>query len=91
MTPEERSLLESTHQLARENNQLLQKLNRRARLSTLVKVLYWVVIIGLSFGAFYFIQPYINFLHGALGGGSTTTTTNSGSESYSQQIEDLLK
>lgn len=91
MTPEERSLLESTHQLVKENNELLHNLKRRARLGTAVKVLYWTVIIGLSFGALYFIQPYIEFLKGIGGGGGNTNTTNSPSQNYVQQIQDLLK
>jgi undecaprenyl-diphosphatase len=30
----------------------------------LVKVFYWVVIIGVTFGAFYFLQPYIESVLG---------------------------
>ena len=64
MTPEERALLEKTHSLAQENNDLLHSLKRRARVGTAVKVFYWAVVIGLSFGAFYFIQPYLDFIKG---------------------------
>ncbi len=60
MTPEERSLLERTYKLAEENNSMLRSMRRSNRLSTAMRVLYWVVILALSFGAYYFIQPYIN-------------------------------
>lgn len=86
MTPEERAILENTYELAKENNSLLRSLNRRARLGTAVKVFYWIIIIGLSFGAFYFIEPYLNFLKGV----ENKITSNSDLTAV-QQIQDLLK
>lgn len=92
MTPEERSLLESTHQLAKENNQLLRTLNRRGRWGTIAKIFYWAIIIGLSFGAFYFIQPYIDFVRNIGHDGSTKGQTSAnGLQSNLEQIQDLLK
>ena len=79
MTPEEKSLLERTLKLAEENNGLLKGLRRSNRVSTVMRILYWVVIIALSFGAFYLIQPYFTFLTGLTGGSSTTDGTTSGS------------
>jgi len=87
MTPEERSLLQETHALAKENHETLLWLKRRARLSTGMKVAYWTVIIGISFGALYFIQPYIDFIK-SLTGGSSSGIQNVG---YTQQLQDLLK
>ncbi len=89
MTPEERSLLESTHALTKENNELLHSFKRRAQLGMAVKILYWALIIGLSFGAFYFIQPYIDMIKG-IAGGSSNNSANTLSNSYTQQIQDLL-
>jgi hypothetical protein len=83
MTPEERSLLERTYQLAEENNQILTSMRRRGRLGLIFRICYWVIIIGISIGAFYFIQPYVDFLRGL--GGSPDSQT-----SYGQQIQDLL-
>jgi hypothetical protein len=60
MTDEERSLLERTYKLAEENNEILRAMRRANRFSTVMRILYWVAIIGLSFGAYYLIQPYIN-------------------------------
>lgn len=67
MTPEERSLLERTHKLAEENNEMLRSIRRANRFGTAMRVLYWVVILVLSFGAYYFIQPYVNTLTDAYG------------------------
>ncbi len=65
MTPEERSLLERTHKLAEENNEILRSIRRTNRFAVIMRVLYWVVIIGVSFGAYYFIQPYLEAMLGA--------------------------
>lgn len=67
MTPEERSLLERTHKLAEENNNMLRSIRRSTRFGTIMRVLYWVIILALSFGAYYFIQPYLQTMLGAYG------------------------
>ena len=59
MTPEERSLLQRTYVLAEENNAILRGIRRANRWGIAVKVFYWVIILGVTFGAFYFLQPYI--------------------------------
>lgn len=59
MTPEEKSLLLRTHELAQENNDILRKLRRSNRWSTIFRVAYWLVIIGLGLGAYYALQPYL--------------------------------
>ncbi len=64
MTPEERSLLERTHHLVQENNEILHKMRRSHRLGLVLRIFYWVIIIGISFGAFYLIQPYIDAITG---------------------------
>ncbi|MDP3962529.1 MAG: hypothetical protein Q8Q03_01535 [bacterium] len=87
MTPEERSLLERTHQLAEENNEILRSIKRRNRLGTALRVFYWAVIIGISFGAFYFIQPYLDFLKGMAGSDNATSTQSN----YNKDLMDLLK
>jgi hypothetical protein len=68
MTPEEHNLLERTLKLAEENNAMLKSIRRSNRLSVIMRVVYWVVILGLSYGAFFFIQPYINSLMGLYNG-----------------------
>lgn len=52
-------MLERTYKLAEENNSILRGIRRSNRFGTFVHILYWVLIIGASVGAFYYIQPYI--------------------------------
>jgi len=82
MNPEERSLLERTYKMTEENNEILKSLRRTSRLGIVMKVFYWVVIVGTTLGAFYFIRPYIDFLANGLGvnmdntGGANVSLTN---------------
>lgn len=90
MSPEEKSLLERTYKMAEENNTILRSIRRTARIGTVMKVLYWTVIIGLSVGAFYFLQPYLEFMKSTLGLGENKTQTSS-QEDLVRQLQDLLK
>lgn len=67
MTPEEKSLLERTYKLAEENNEILRQMRRMNRFSTVIRFLYWAVIIISALGAYYFIQPYIDAISGLYG------------------------
>ena len=89
MTPEERALLERTASLVEENNKILHSLRRSNRLSTAMRIAYWALIIVLSFGAFYFIQPYLNFLTGLSGGSGNINPTTV--QTAAQQLQSLLK
>lgn len=42
-----------------ENQRILLKIRRTQRNATLFRVFYWVCIVALTLGAFYYIQPYI--------------------------------
>ncbi|TSC68132.1 MAG: Uncharacterized protein G01um101472_139 [Parcubacteria group bacterium Gr01-1014_72] len=68
MEPTDRELLKQVLTLAEENNRILHKMRRAALVSQIMSALYWVVIIGLSFGAYYAIQPYLDQLQGLYGG-----------------------
>jgi hypothetical protein len=59
MTPEERSLLENTAALVKENNKILRGIRSSNRWSTIFRVIYWLIIIGLGVGAYYALQPYL--------------------------------
>lgn len=87
MTPEERSLLERTHEIVEENNKMLRSIKRSGRISMILRILYWAVIVGVSVGAFYFIQPYIDYITGR----DQDTSTTSSQSSIAEQIQDLLK
>jgi hypothetical protein len=60
--PDIKNLLEENLRLSKENNELLLKVRRVQRWSQISRIFYWIIIIGISFGAFYFIQPYIGNL-----------------------------
>jgi len=98
MTPEERSMLINTAALVEENNKLLKSMRRSARWQSTFQIIYWVLIIGLTFGAFYFIQPYINSLSGSLGalgnlssGQTSSQSVDDKGQSITQELQNALK
>lgn len=68
MNPEERELIEETLAISRENNKILKSIRRSARIGHIMQILYWLIIIGVSVGAYYFIQPYLEQLLSIYGG-----------------------
>ena len=54
--------LKNIESVVKDNNTLLQSIQRRAKLSILVSSIKWLVIIGLSFGSLYFLQPYVEMI-----------------------------
>ena len=80
MNEEERELLNKVAQTVEENNAILHGIRRSMRLSSIMRWIYWIVIIGASVGAFWLIQPYLN----AIGGGAP------GISNVLQQYKDLL-
>ena len=71
MDPKDRELLEKTFNLAEENNHLLRSMRRSMRFSQAFRIVYWLLIIGASVGAYYVIQPYIDQLLEVYSGFST--------------------
>ncbi len=45
-------------ELVEENHKILKGLQTRARLSTTVNAIKWIVIIGITLGVYTFIQPF---------------------------------
>lgn len=60
MDPESKKLLENTFILAQENNKMLRKIRSVQKWSIFWSWLKIIVIIGITLGSFYFLQPYIN-------------------------------
>ncbi len=60
MNPNEKELLQKTYELTEENNKILRGIRRSNRWSSLFRAVYWIVIIGISIGAFIYIQPYVD-------------------------------
>jgi len=57
---EQQQLTKRLVELAEENNKLLRKLHHSLMFGRVFRILYWVIIIGIGFGALYFLQPYID-------------------------------
>jgi hypothetical protein len=54
-----REMLKQNLELARENNRMLKKLIRKERWASLMRILYWLVILGVTLATYYYLQPYI--------------------------------
>lgn len=59
--------IQQIRRIVEENNALLISIQRRARMTILFSTLKWAILIGLSFGAFYFLKPYIETATSAYG------------------------
>lgn len=57
-----------TNRLVEENHVILRKMHRAALWGRAWRLLYWLVIIGISVGAYIYIQPYIDNLQGIYSG-----------------------
>ncbi|MEN9649659.1 MAG: hypothetical protein RL094_626 [Candidatus Parcubacteria bacterium] len=51
--------LKKLAQMTEDNNAMLHSIQRRARMSFLFMILKWLVVLGLTIGAFYYIQPFL--------------------------------
>lgn len=64
-------LLRENLELNRETLSILKKLNKARIWGNVFWIVKWVIIIGLSFGAYYYIEPYLsrylNFLENLQG------------------------
>ncbi|MEX0672766.1 MAG: hypothetical protein WDZ82_03505 [Candidatus Paceibacterota bacterium] len=62
MEPDERRKLERILELVEHNHSRVDKLYRAMQWGRIFTFIYWVLLIGIAVGAFYFIQPYIEQL-----------------------------
>jgi hypothetical protein len=60
MSPEEKELLKETAELVKENHKILKGMRRSARFGSFLRLIYWLIILGSAFSAYYFLQPYID-------------------------------
>jgi len=67
MTPEEKEMLKKTLELSAENNKMLHSIRRGMWWGRVTRIIYWVVIIGASIGAYYYLTPYVDSAIGAYG------------------------
>ncbi len=52
-------MLEDTMELAKDNNKMLHHIRNSQRWASLMRVIYWAIIIAIGIGSYYFIQPYV--------------------------------
>ena len=69
MDPEIKNLLEENLKLSKENNELLLKVRRVQKWAQYSRIFYWVIILGITYGAFYYLQPYLDSLLNVYTGG----------------------
>jgi hypothetical protein len=52
--------LEQVYKLSLENNQMLHDMRNRERVAIALNIIYWLVIIGSIFGAYYYVKPMVD-------------------------------
>lgn len=60
MDEADRKLLLESLELSQENNKMLRAMRRSQKIASFMRLVYWVIIIGASIGAFYVLQPYVD-------------------------------
>jgi hypothetical protein len=75
MDPELKNKLDNIQSLAEDNNKMLKKIRRGQRWTSFLQAIYWLIIISLGIGAFYFLEPYIDQMRGFIN--NTGDTINS--------------
>lgn len=51
--------LQEILELSRENNHLLKGVHSRARWGMFFWILRWAIVVGILFGAYYYVEPYV--------------------------------
>ncbi|MBI4121032.1 MAG: hypothetical protein HY457_02160 [Parcubacteria group bacterium] len=67
MDSEDRKMLQKIQKTVEENNAILRDMRSSMRWGRFFRIIYWLVIIGASVGALYFLQPYIEQMQEAYG------------------------
>lgn len=57
-----KKLLQKNLEVSEESLKILKKINRAAVMGRVFRFFKWLIIIGISVGAFYYIEPYIGQL-----------------------------
>ena len=59
MGPEDKIKLDQILRMTEENNAILRRMHRQATVGSIIRIIYWVLIIGVSVASYYYIQPYL--------------------------------
>ena len=60
MDPESKKLLEKTLSLTEENNKMLRKVRSVQKRHFFWAIFKLFIIVGIAFGLFYFLEPFVN-------------------------------
>ena len=60
MDPQTKDLLNKTFELVEDNNQMLHKIRSGQKWATFWHIVKMLVIVGITLGSLYYIQPYLN-------------------------------
>lgn len=60
MTPQEHQMLVEIREAVSNHTEELKAIKRSRRISNIMTAVYWLFIIGLSVGALWFLQPYVD-------------------------------
>lgn len=71
--------LEEIYRLTLENNHMLHRIQNRDRIAIIVRIVYWLAILGALGGAYYYIRPFIDSI----------AASNSRAEGVLHQFEEL--
>ncbi len=64
--------IDELFELTKENNKLLRKMRSSQKWASITRLLYWIVIIGVSIGAYYYVEPYLKQIINVYSQGVTT-------------------
>lgn len=68
MDSELKELIKQNLAISRETNELLHKINTAQKWARFFRIFYWLVIIGLSLGLYYYLQGPLEQLLGSYKG-----------------------
>lgn len=61
------SRLKEIESEVKSNTNMLISIQRRARMAILFSAIKWIIILGITFGTFYYAKPYLEQLMGLYG------------------------
>ncbi len=64
MTPEESKKLDEVYSLVKENHTIVKKIRAHQKNAQMIKVLYWLIIIGIGVGGFVYLKPFLDQISG---------------------------
>jgi len=62
MDPELKKILTDNLEISKENNKILKDMRSSARWGSFFRFIYWILILTIMFGTYYFIQPVLEGL-----------------------------